>query len=252
MGNHISKVVADRLSAFCAEADELQNSFGIERWGQKVSSFLRTALSADEAEVFLSARHFDEWQQLAMRIGHLQGLMARAEAALPSPREPLLVTPAHQPAPYTGSRKIFVVHGRDNEAKEITARFLEKLKLEPIILHEQASSGRTLIEKFETYSGDIAFAVVLLTPDDVGGLKEASPVLLPRARQNVILELGYFMGRLGRGNVCALHKGGIELPSDYQGVAYIDMDTAGAWKAKVAQELIQAKLSIDLAGLVGG
>lgn len=139
-----------------------------------------------------------------------------------------------------------------NEAKETAARFLEKIGLKPVILHEQQNSGRTLIEKFETYSGDIAFAVVLLTPDDVGAANTASRSLRPRARQNVILELGYFMGRLGRAGVCALHKGGIELPSDYQGIVYIEMDPPGAWKAKLAQELIEAKVSIDLAGLVGG
>ena len=114
------------------------------------------------------------------------------------------------------------------------------------------SSGRTIIEKFETYSNEISFAIVLLTPDDIGGINVKDQKQLPRARQNVIMELGYFMGRLGRKKVCALHKGGIELPSDYQGVVYIPMDSAGAWKAKVAQELIQAKLSIDVSGLVGG
>jgi predicted nucleotide-binding protein len=72
-----------------------------------------------------------------------------------------------------------------------------------------------------------------------------------RARQNVILELGYFMGRLGRTKVCALYKGAMELPSDYQGILYVEMDRHGAWRAKLAQELVQAKLSIDLTALIG-
>ena len=63
------------------------------------------------------------------------------------------------------------------------------------------------------------------------------------------MELGYFMGRLGRTRVCALHRGGVELPSDYQGVVYIEMDALGSWKAKLAHELVQARLSIDLTGL---
>jgi predicted nucleotide-binding protein len=147
---------------------------------------------------------------------------------------------------------VFIVHGHDNEAKEITARFLERLGLQPIVLHEQPNSGRTVIEKFETYSGDIAFAVVLLTPDDVGDVATAETSLKARARQNVIMELGFFMGRLGRIRVCALHKGGVELPSDYQGVLYVEMDPAGAWKAKLAQEFVQAKLPIDLTALLGG
>ena len=66
------------------------------------------------------------------------------------------------------------------------------------------------------------------------------------------MELGYFMGRLGRIRVCALHKGGVELPSDYQGILYIEMDSAGAWKSKLAQEFVQAKLPIELSGLLGG
>ena len=129
---------------------------------------------------------------------------------------------------------------------------MKQLGLEPIILHEQASSGRTVIEKFEFYSEDIAFAVVLLTPDDVGHPGNGPNEPKPRARQNVILELGYFMGRLGRDRVCALHREDVELPSDYQGVIYIELDTGGGWRAKLAQELVQAKLPIDLSGLLGG
>jgi predicted nucleotide-binding protein len=97
--------------------------------------------------------------------------------------------------------------------KESVARFLEKLDLRPIILHEQPNKGRTVIEKFEAHS-DVGFAVVLLTPDDVGGLASSPDKLSRRARQNVILELGYFIGKLGRAKVCALYKEGVEIPSD--------------------------------------
>lgn len=147
---------------------------------------------------------------------------------------------------------MFIVHGHDNEAKETSARFLERLGLQPVILHEQANAGRTIIEKFESYSDDIAFAVVLLTPDDVGAVATDASNLKPRARQNVIMELGYFMGRLSRLRVCALYKGGVELPSDYQGVLYIEMDSAGVWKSKLAKEFVQAKLTINLKALLGG
>jgi predicted nucleotide-binding protein len=150
------------------------------------------------------------------------------------------------------SNRVFIVHGHDNAAKEGTARFLEKLGLQPIILHEQPSGGRTIIEKFELFSRSASFAVVLLTPDDVGAVSSNSASLRPRARQNVVLELGYFMGRLGRDRVCALYSGGIELPSDYQGVIYVEMDTSGAWKAKLAQEFVQARLPINLEGLISG
>jgi predicted nucleotide-binding protein len=93
---------------------------------------------------------------------------------------------------------------------------------------------------------------VLLTPDDIGSAANKPSDLKARARQNVIMELGYFMGRLGRFRVCALHKGSVELPSDYQGVLYIELDPAGAWKAKLAQEFVQAKLPIELSGLLNG
>ena len=99
------------------------------------------------------------------------------------------------------------------------------------------------------------FAVVLLTPDDMGcvaGSKIDVAQLKPRARQNVILELGYFIGRLGRTRVCALHKGNVELPSDYQGVSTCRWTTVGAWKVKLAQEFVQVKISIELKGLLGG
>jgi predicted nucleotide-binding protein len=184
-----------------------------------------------------------------MRLGHLEGLLARM-ARDQAVRKSVIASPTFEPTGRTTSRKVFVVHGHDNELKEMTARFLEKLELEPIILHEQPSAGRTIIEKFETYSDDVAFAVVLLTPDDVGGIAVDRSDLRARARQNVILELGYFLGRLGRARVCALYKPGVELPSDYQGIIYVDLDPGGAWRTKLAQELIGAKLTFNLSGLL--
>lgn len=142
------------------------------------------------------------------------------------------------------TNKVFVVHGRDESARETVARFLEKLDLEPVILHEQPSKGRTIIEKFEDHA-DVAFAVIPLTPDDLGGLKDGQPELKPRARQNVILELGFFLGKLGRQRVCPLVKGDMETPSDYDGVVYTKLDDAGAWKIKLVQELKVADFSID-------
>ena len=105
-----------------------------------------------------------------------------------------------------------------------------------MILHEQSNQGRTIIEKFERHA-DVGFAVVLLTPDDVGGLQTDTGALEPRARQNVIFELGYFLGRLGRGGVCAITKGGVEIPSDYSGVLYIPLDDGGEWMAALTREL---------------
>lgn len=139
-------------------------------------------------------------------------------------------------------RSAFVVHGRDEGAREAVARFLEKLEIRPIVLHEQANKGRTIIEKFEDH-GDVPFAVVLLTPDDVGGL--SGDPLQPRARQNVILELGYFIGSLGRARVCALQKGSVESPSDVLGIGYIEYDDSGGWRQKLAKELDEAGIEVD-------
>jgi predicted nucleotide-binding protein len=137
------------------------------------------------------------------------------------------------------------VHGHDNEVKQTVARYLEKLGIEVTILHEKASSGNTIIEKFERNS-DVAYAVVLMTPDDVGAVKDQREQLNYRARQNVIFELGYFMGKLDRKRVCALLKGDIERPSDYDGIIYIALDPADGWKLLLAKEMKEAGLNIDL------
>lgn len=143
------------------------------------------------------------------------------------------------------SNRIFLVHGHNNELKEQTARFLEKLGLNPIILHEKSSKGLTIIEKFEEYS-DVDFAVVLLTPDDVGAAFEQKDILHKRARQNVIFELGYFIGKLGRKNVVGLVKDNIEIPSDYTGVMYIGVDNNDGWKMILAKEINAVGIKIDL------
>lgn len=135
-------------------------------------------------------------------------------------------------------RKVFIVHGRDNEAKQEIARFISDLGLEPIILHEQVSSGMTIIEKIERYSNDADFALVLYTPCDSGrSLNDVSESSRYRARQNVVFEHGYLMAKLGRENVCALLKGDVETPNDISGVVYVPLDPNGGWKGNVSKEL---------------
>lgn len=143
--------------------------------------------------------------------------------------------------------KVFVVHGRETALREKAARFLEKAGLEPIILAEQPGKSQTLIEKLEEY-GDVAFAVVLLTGDDIGG--ENAGELKPRARQNVVFELGYFVGLLTRKRVTALVDQRIEIFSDIDGVNYVPVDPADAWKNALARELQAAGFEIDLKALV--
>lgn len=141
-------------------------------------------------------------------------------------------------------RRVFIVHGHDEAVRESTARLVLRLGLEPTILHEQPSGGRTLIEKFEASSAGVRYAIVPLTGDDVGG--KGTENLKPRARQNVILELGFFFGALGRSRVCALYAEGVELPSDYAGIEYVQLDRSGAWQLLVAKEMKAAGLPVDL------
>lgn len=140
---------------------------------------------------------------------------------------------------------VFVVHGHDNAAKHELARYIERVGLEAIILDEQPSQGKTIIEKFEHYSESVGFAVVLLTPDDVSTSKDSPTNTHEQARPNVLFELGYFVGRLGRGKVCLLRKGHTDIPSDLLGVVYISLDN-GDWKIQLGKELRQAGLPADM------
>ena len=142
------------------------------------------------------------------------------------------------------SNRVFVIHGHNQSTREKVARFLEKLHLEPVILHEQPNKGRTIIEKFEDYT-DAHFAVVLLTADDVGGREQESKELKPRARQNVVFEFGYFIGKLGRRRVCALLETTIEKPSDCDGILYVPLDEQDSWRMQLIQELKAAGFDID-------
>lgn len=145
--------------------------------------------------------------------------------------------------------RVFIVHGHDESAQNKAARFVEKLGFEAIILHEKASSGRTIIEKIEHYS-DVGFAIVLYTPDDVGNVKSEPDNLNVRARQNVVFEHGYLIGKLGRQNVSALVDGKLELPNDISGVVYISLDEGSAWQLQLAKEMKQSGYKIDMNKLI--
>jgi predicted nucleotide-binding protein len=160
--------------------------------------------------------------------------------------------PVSKTASVRNSPKVFVVHGHDNEMKQAVARVLEKMALEPIILHEQPDQGRTVIEKFEDYS-NVGFAVVLLSPDDMAHSSKVSVAAArPRARQNVILELGFFLGKLGRERVVVFHKPvpNFEMPSDYAGVLFKPFDDAGTWQYELIKELKASGYKIDANKLV--
>jgi predicted nucleotide-binding protein len=150
--------------------------------------------------------------------------------------------------------RIFLVHGQDETMKQSVARVIERLGLDPIILHEQPNRGRTIIEKFTDYS-NVGFAVILLSPDDLGYENNKMPIIpRPRARQNVILEMGFFLGKLGRERVFVLYPEniGLELPSDYSGVLYTKYDVAGRWQLELVQELKAVGYDVDANKLVRG
>lgn len=144
------------------------------------------------------------------------------------------------------NNSVFIVHGHDETAKVNVARFVEKLGLDAIILHEQPNKGQTIIEKFESKAAEVGFAIVILTPDDIAASKDTPTETSLRARQNVIMELGYFCAALGRDKVCVLYKEGVEIPSDYIGVVYTELDSAEGWHLKLAKEMKEANLNVDL------
>lgn len=178
-----------------------------------------------------------------------------------------LVNIAESPTKETSiSKNVFIVHGRDHKPVKELKAMLSEFGLNPIVLHEQPSASRTIVEKLEQYS-DVGYAFIILTPDDIGisthGIptkkafmtitvatgkdqNKPSEFLKPRARQNVVLEFGYFMGLLGRDRVCCLHKGNVELPSDMHGIVYIPFkDSIDEVKDKIIKELEAAGYQIE-------
>lgn len=142
-------------------------------------------------------------------------------------------------------KRIFIVHGHDNENKHYVARFLRSITgHEPVILHEQSSKGAVLIEKLENNAAKTGFAVVLMTADDTGKSNKEEEYK-PRARQNVVFELGYFIAALGRSRVAVLKEPGLEEPGDVTGLVYTPLDSAGAWKLALAKEISEAGLEVN-------
>ncbi len=141
------------------------------------------------------------------------------------------------------NKKVFIVHGHNKIILLELGNVLSKAGLSPIVLHEQINSGQTTIEKFEK-NADVGAAIVLLTADDKGK-SNTDKKLMSRARQNVLLELGYFIGKLGREKVIPLYEEGVELPSDFEGVVYELLDSGGRWKFNVLKELRAMGYDVD-------
>jgi predicted nucleotide-binding protein len=237
-----------RIAALEASIDEAV----AEAFGQSTAQYGRYSAAGNLDTATINFMHATPMHEV---IEGLQKGKGRAIALLNAAVTSLLekradVAPvdfSHQDRgePQQASEDVFVVHGHDGAAKTEVARLIERAGLKAVILHEQPNAGQTIIEKFEAHGGAAGFAVVVITPDDVGGSDVDH--LRQRATQNVIGEMFWFAGRLGRDRVCALVKGDIEMPSDVAGVGYTDMDDRGAWKAKLLRELDAAGYEINWA-----
>ncbi|MGW5141910.1 TIR domain-containing protein [Nocardia beijingensis] len=157
-------------------------------------------------------------------------------------------TPSMPPTTKNVGGDIFIIHGHDKARKLEVARLVAGLTgNEPVILQDQVSGGKTLIEKFEKFANNASFAIALATADDEGKAYKDSGPHRPRARQNVIFEWGYFCAAIGRDRVALLYDDGVELPSDVNGIVMIKLE--GDWKITLMRELEDAGIPVDRRGL---
>ncbi len=254
--NDIERHIKDIIS----EAEDLSELESLYKWGQRTKDYLLNSIRENEfADNFwsdskadyspmgffsknftVSKYAFDK--QRAMKFLKLFiSDLEKVEATLPD----------NMPINNLQNNRVFIVHGHDEAVKQKVARTLEQLGLEPIILSDQPNGGKTIIEKFEKES-KAGFAVVLMTADDQGGSNSDVSVgnLTPRARQNVLLELGYFFGKLGRECVCVLKEQNVEVPTDILGIVYEEIDANDSWKIKLVKELKAAGYDVSADNII--
>ncbi len=220
------------------------------QWGDENQNLIRRLFDTPDAADQYAQRRIrlvaGRTAATAERVANVAKAIVLELSALESQFETLGLI--HETEPVAGAtavslESVFLVHGHDEAALHEVARFISSVGLEPRILRELPNRGRTIIEKFEDYA-TTTYAVVLLTPDD--SCQYDKDITEKRPRQNVVLELGYFLGRLGRERVCALYKEGTQIPSDYQGVLFVPLDDKGGWHWTLARELKAAQLKIDI------
>ncbi len=238
------------------EADLAQARADFYTWDEFNTTLLRRSFSTSKAadtysyvgpfvgsiDRTLSEELRDYREDVNGKIRRLASLKEQLPLYEDATVSPPTVPPALQERIF--GQVVFIVHGHNEAVKQEVARFLERISGRmPTILHEQPDQGRTIIEKFEDHAKQAGFAVVLLTGDDEGGLR-GSGIYAPRSRQNVVFELGFFIGALGRSRVAVLYEQGVELPSDVSGVLYKSL--TADWRLELARELMAAKIEIDL------
>lgn len=261
--NHVTPAQASdelrKLREQAALPEVQRNGAEHEAWKAKVDAVMAAGLGQDSATLkkFRSLRYHvgvysgapgekdRDRAYFAAQVVRAAGLIDAAVYELD------LRSPIGQPPPAgTGASAtnapIFVVHGRDDARKYELVRLLDRTTdREAIVLHEQASRGATLLEKLERHAQAASFAVVLLTGDDEGRLRDDSAPLRARGRQNVILELGVFLGLLGRSNVAVLIDPDVDRPSDLDGLVYIPLDPGGGWKLLLLKELEASGINVN-------
>ena len=235
------------------------------KWNDRNKTIYRTSFEVPES-IYFHEYESHIWQiwgsdtikefkdEIQRLVSHMQGDIDRSDLMECSTTEPQPVSEMTKPKDL--SQEIFIVHGHNEEMKQTVARIVSKLGLKPIILHEQPNGGKTIIEKFEFNAESINFAIILLSADDLAasvrdlnGVKdeELKQRLEKRARQNVVFEMGYFTGKLGRANVFFLLQEGVAKPGDLDGIGYTPYDSVHAWRFELVKELKNAgyKVSAD-------
>ena len=225
---------AARESGMIQTSDQLKTEFDYETWKYQVIKSIKE-IDPHQGEMILQSFKELEKDYDNFYFSTIMKSLEEIKAKLIKEEEK------------ANNKKVFIVHGHDELYLSVTDSFVRKLGFEPIILRDLASQSQTIIEKLEKNT-DVAFAIVLYTHCDKGCEKDGND-LKPRARQNVIYEHGFLNAKLGRGKVCPLVQEGVEVPSDLAGVVYIPIDNNGAWKTRVAKEMQEAGLSVDLNNL---
>ncbi|HEX7925977.1 MAG TPA: nucleotide-binding protein [bacterium] len=244
------KIASTVLEHFGHNSPEYREYQGLEVYG---GSGALTVIDFDETEYMRLQRRREQYE----RGKTATKLILRGMIDIVHEHTREQSTPKGQASKQTRySKDIVVVHGRKEGPREGVARVLTSFGLTPKILMEQPNRGQTLIEKVEAHA-DVGFAIILLTGEDAchsvtTDIQNAGDPTQSRlrARQNVVLELGYFIGKLGRDRVCILCEQGVEIPSDINGLVYHAIDDAGAWKFSLAKELKAASYAIDMNKLV--
>lgn len=253
-----------RISDKVEYDDVAENAFvaSYKRWRDRCKSIYQTSFTEPESCYYhdFESQIWSIWgsdtikeykDNIQRLVNHMQGDIERVDLieCLAEKEEPKAINKSKEL-----SRDIFIVHGHNEEMKQTVARVVTKLGLNPIILHEQANEGRTIIDKFETNAENIQFAIILLSGDDsatsirnLEGAKdeEIKSKLEKRARQNVVFEMGYFAGKLGRNRLFYLLQDGVAKPGDLDGLVYTPYDTVGVWKFSLVKELKACGYNVD-------